>query len=87
MATVHLPRSLVALFPGTERRVDVAGATVAEIIAALDVDVPGLRNRLVDSGPVLRRHINVYVDGEPADLSTPVPPTAAVHIIPAVSGG
>ena len=87
MATVHLPRSLVALFPGTERRVDVAGATVAEIITALDTHVPGLRNRLVDAGPELRRHIKVYVDGEPADLSTPVPPTAAVHIIPAVSGG
>jgi len=87
VATVHLPRSLVALFPGTERRVDAAGTTVAEIIAALDTQVPGLRNRLVDAGPVLRRHINVYVDGEPADLSTPVRPTAAVHIIPAVSGG
>ena len=87
MATVHLPRSLVALFPGTERRVEAAGATVAEVIAALDVNVPGLRNRLVDAGPTLRAHINVYVDGEPADLATPVPPDARVHIIPAVSGG
>ncbi len=87
MATVHLPRSLVALFPGTERRVDVAGTTIAEIIAALDAQVPGLRNRLVDAGPELRRHINVYVDGEPADLATPVPQNAKVHIIPAVSGG
>ncbi|MEX2012136.1 MAG: MoaD/ThiS family protein [Chloroflexota bacterium] len=87
MATVHLPRSLVALFPGTDRRVEAAGATVAEVIAALDVNVPGLRNRLVDAGPTLRAHINVYVDGEPADLATPVPPDARVHIIPAVSGG
>jgi molybdopterin converting factor small subunit len=87
VATVHLPRSLVALFPGTERRVEVDAATVAEVIAALDVSVPGLRNRLVDAGPTLRRHINVYVNGEPADLTTPVPPNATVHIIPAVSGG
>jgi molybdopterin converting factor small subunit len=87
MATVHLPRSLVALFPGTERRVEAAGGTVAEVIAALDSAVPGLRNRLVDAGPTLRAHINVYVNGEPADLATPVPMNAAVHIIPAVSGG
>jgi sulfur-carrier protein len=87
VAIVHLPRSLVALFPGTERRVEAAGATVAEVIAALDVAVPGMRNRLVDAGPTLRAHINVYVDGEPADLVTPVPPYATVHIIPAVSGG
>jgi molybdopterin converting factor small subunit len=87
VATVHLPRSLVALFPGTERRLEAAGTTVAEVIAALDVAVPGLRNRLVDAGPTLRRHINVYVNGEPADLATPVPSNAAVHIIPAISGG
>jgi sulfur-carrier protein len=87
VATVHLPRSLVALFPGTERRVDVGGATVAEVITALDATVPGMRNRLVDAGPTLRAHINVYVDGDPADLTTPVPATATVHIIPAVSGG
>jgi sulfur-carrier protein len=87
VATVHLPRSLVALFPGTERRVEAAGATVAEVISTLDAAVPGLRNRLVDAGPTLRAHINVYVDGEPADLATPVPQGAKVHIIPAVSGG
>jgi molybdopterin converting factor small subunit len=87
VATVHLPRSLVALFPGTERRVEAAGATVADVIAALDTQVPGLRNRLVDAGPTLRAHINVYVDLEPADLATPVSPNATVHVIPAVSGG
>jgi molybdopterin converting factor small subunit len=87
VATVHLPRSLVALFPGTERRVEAAGATVAEVINTLDAAVPGLRNRLVDAGPTLRAHINVYVNGEPADLETPVAQNAAVHVIPAVSGG
>jgi molybdopterin converting factor small subunit len=87
VAVVHLPRSLVALFPGTPRRAEVEGATVAEIIAALDAQVPGMRNRLVDAGPTLRAHINVYVNSEPADLTTPVAPNATVHVIPAVSGG
>ncbi len=84
---VHLPRSLIALFPGAERRIPVAGATVAEVIDGLDVAVPGMRNRLLDAGPVIRAHINVYVSGERASLDTPVPPGAAVHVIPAVSGG
>jgi molybdopterin converting factor small subunit len=87
VATVHLPRSLVALFPGTPRRVEADGATVAEVIDALDRSVPGLRNRLIDAGPTLRAHINVYVDGEAAELSTAVPPSGTVHVIPAVSGG
>jgi len=84
---VHLPRSLVALFPGVPRQLDARGTTVAEVIADLDTRVPGLRNRLVDAGPTLRAHINVYVDREPATLETAVPAAAEVHVVPAVSGG
>ncbi len=87
MATVLLPRSLLALFPGVERRQEVAGTTVGEILDALDAGVPGMRDRLVDAGPRLRPHINVFVDGQPADLTTSVAVTATVHVIPAVSGG
>lgn len=87
MADVHLPRSLVGLFPGAPRRLEASGATVAEIIADLDTQVPGIRNRLLDAGPSIRTHINVFVSGERATLATPVPSGAVVHVIPAVSGG
>jgi sulfur-carrier protein len=87
VADVHLPRSLVALFPGAPRRVAASGATVADVIADLDAQVPGIRNRLVDAGPVIRTHINVFVSGQRATLATAVPPGAVVHVIPAVSGG
>ena len=87
MATVLLPRSLLTLFPGVERRHDLDGASVNDILTALDAAAPGMRERLVEEGPRLRRHINVFVDGQPADLATPVAPTATVHVIPAVSGG
>lgn len=85
--TVILPRSLVALIPGTDRRTEVEATTVAQAIDALDDRTPGLRNRLVDSGPEIREHINVFVDGEIATLETPLGPDATVHVIPAVSGG
>ena len=87
MATVVLPRSLVALFPGAERRLVVPGATVAEVIAALDVRVPGIADRLLAPRPAIREHLNVFVDGERAALDTSVGPGATVHVIPAVSGG
>ena len=87
MATVLLPRSLLALFPGAERRNEVAGQSVAALIETLDAAVPGLRDRLVEAGPRLRPHINVFVNGTPADLATPVADGAVVHVIPAVSGG
>jgi molybdopterin synthase sulfur carrier subunit len=87
MATVILPRSLVSLIPGTTRSTEVEATTVAEAIDRLDEQTPGIRNRLVDSGPVIRQHINVFVDAQPAALDTPLRPDSTVHVIPAVSGG
>jgi len=87
LATVLLPASLIALFPGTVKRHEVEGDTVAALIKALDRSVPGLRDRLVEEGPRLRPHINVFVDGSPGDLTTAVAPGATVHVLPAVSGG
>jgi molybdopterin converting factor small subunit len=87
VATVVLPRSLLTLFPGVERRHTLDGADVEEILSALDAAAPGMRDRLIEEGPRLRRHINVFVDGKPADLATRVPENATVHVIPAVSGG
>jgi molybdopterin converting factor small subunit len=87
MATVLLPGSLLALFPGVQRRHQVDGANVAAVIDDLDARIPGLRDRLVEDGPRLRPHINVFVAGQPADLATPVAPGDTVHVIPAVSGG
>jgi molybdopterin converting factor small subunit len=87
VATVLLPRSLLALFPGVGRRHEVGGDSVGAVIDALDLTVPGLRDRLVEAGPHLRPHINVFVDGSPAEITTPVGSEAVVHVIPAVSGG
>jgi molybdopterin converting factor small subunit len=84
---VILPRSLVSLIPGTERTSEVEASSVREAIDRLDARTPGLRNRLVDSGPVLREHINVFVDGDQATLETRLRPDSTVHVIPAVSGG
>lgn len=87
MAVVVLPRSLVVLFPGAERRVEADGATIGQLIDALDLRWPGVRDRLCQRGDALREFINVYVDGLPAGLDTPVRPGSTVHILPAVAGG
>ena len=87
MAEVRLPGSLVALFPGTPRRLDVPGATVLEVLDTLDARVPGMHDRLLTAGPEIREHIRLFVDGCQAELLTPVAPGSVVHVIPAVSGG
>jgi len=89
MATVHLPRSLVTLFTDPPpRRLHLQAATLAELVGQLDEGWPGMRDRLVETGPRIREHINVFVDGErERDLAAAIPSEAEVHIIPAVAGG
>jgi sulfur-carrier protein len=87
MADVHLPTTLMPLFPGLERRLDVDAATVDEAIDDLDRRWPGLRDRLCEPGPTIRMHIHVYVDGERSQLDTPLDARSRVDVIAAISGG
>ena len=85
--TVVLPAALVALFPGSESRVELAASTVGELLDELDSRWPGMRDRICDSRPAIRRHINVFVDGRRAGLDTRLVPGADVFILTAMSGG
>jgi molybdopterin converting factor small subunit len=87
MADVHLPPTLPPLFAGLPRRLDVDAATVAEAIERLDERWPGLRDRLCESGPALRPHINVFVDSERAALDTALAGGSRLDVIAAISGG
>jgi molybdopterin converting factor small subunit len=87
MADVHLPMTLTPLFAGLPRRLEVDAPTVDEAIGRLDAQWPGLRDRLCEPGPAIRRHIHVYVDRERAGLETPIGPRSRVDVIAAISGG
>ncbi len=85
--TVLLPSVLLRLFPGAPREVALEAGTVAEVMEGLEARWPGMRDRLCDSTPAIRRHLNVFVDGERARLETRLPPGAEVIVMTAVSGG
>jgi len=87
VAEVYLPSTLPPLFPELTRRVEVDAASVGEAIDRLNERWPGLRARLCEPGPTLRRHINVYVDRERAELTTPLEARSRVDVIAAISGG
>jgi molybdopterin converting factor small subunit len=84
---VTLPRALLNLFPDAKPQVALPAATVGEMIDGLDARWPGMRDRLCDSRPAIRRHINVFVDGRRASLETRLAPGAQVFVITAISGG
>jgi len=87
MADIHLPVTLPSLYADLPRRLDVDASTVDEAITRLDQQWPGLRDRLCEPGPALRRHINVYVDRERAGLDTAIDARSRVDVIAAISGG
>ena len=63
------------------------GGTVCELLEALEREHPATGGWLLDERGMLRRHVNVFVNGEPAGPDTPVSGDDRVHVIPAISGG
>jgi len=84
---VLLPTALVRLFPGCESEVEFSAATVDDAIDALDRRWPGMADRLRDSTPSIRCHLNIFVDGDKADLATRLDPDSEMIIMTAISGG
>ena len=84
---VHLPPALRTLFPGAPPTVEMNAATVGEAIRTLNLMWPGMRDRLCDSSPRIRQHINVFIEGRRAALETTLQPGAAIHIMIAMRGG
>lgn len=85
-ASVTLPEELVRLFPGCGRRVEVEASTIREVIDGLDARWPGMRDRLCDPTPRLRRRINVFVASERATLDTAVSPDDEIIVLTAIIG-
>ena len=84
---ILLPRALLDLFPEAAPEVRLPAFTVSEMIGALDARWPGMRDRLCDSTPRIRRHLNIFVEGRRASLETPLKPGAKIYVMTAISGG
>ncbi|MDP3418453.1 MoaD/ThiS family protein [Falsiroseomonas sp.] len=87
MERVLLPAALARLFPGAPRQVDLEATSVAQAIAGLEARWPGMADRICDSTPAIRRHLRIFVDGEPATLHAPLRPGAEMLVMTAMSGG
>ena len=68
--------------------VEARGATLAELLADLDRQFPGIRFRMIDEQDRVRKHMRVFVNRVPEeDLSKSLAPDDEVHIFQALSGG
>ena len=68
--------------------VEASGATLADLLADLDRQYPGLRFRMIDEQDRMRPHIRFFVNGQQVfGIERALRPTDAVHIVQALSGG
>jgi sulfur-carrier protein len=65
----------------------VQAFTVREALRALERAQPELRGWILDERGLLRRHINVFVDGEMGREDTAVGSAGVIDVLPAISGG
>jgi molybdopterin synthase sulfur carrier subunit len=84
---VRIPTPLRS-YTGDQKVVAAEGATLGEVLLDLDRQFPGLRFRVIDEQGRLRKHVNVWLDGERCrELSAPLAGIDEVVIMQALSGG
>ncbi len=86
MPRVHLREPLKRL-AGNRSEHALEGATVGEVLLALERAQPALDGWILDERDVLRPHINVFVNGELGRSDTQLGAEDRVDILPAISGG
>jgi molybdopterin converting factor small subunit len=86
MAIVRLRGPLKRL-AGDRSDHEVAGATVDDLLRAIERDHPAIGGWILDERGRVRRHINVFVNGERVEQEAAVGDEDRVDVLPAISGG
>ena len=86
MATVKLRAPLKDL-AGGNREVAIEGHSVGEVLRELERRHPKIEGWVLDEHGHVRRHVNVFVNGERVREDATVAADATVHVLPSISGG
>ena len=86
MATVRL-RGPLRQRAGDLPEHALEGSTIADVLRALEDANPALAGWILDERGRVRRHINVFVNGELGEGETAVGTDDRVDVLPAISGG
>ena len=87
---VRIPTPLRSLTKGNAE-IQAKGDTIDSVVADLELQFPGLKERLLDETGELRRFINIYVNQEDIRFlqaqKTTLKDGDEVSIVPAIAGG
>jgi molybdopterin converting factor small subunit len=86
MPTVRLRAPLKDLAGGNSD-VDIAGTTVGEVLRGLEAAWPKTTGWVLDERGAVRRHVNVFLNGERVREDAAVAPEDRLHVLPSITGG
>jgi molybdopterin synthase sulfur carrier subunit len=88
--TVNIPTPLRKL-TNNQSEVEIAAATVGELVDGLEGAYGGIAEKLLDEGGEIRRYVNIFVNDEDIRFldgkDTPLTDGDNVSIVPAIAGG
>jgi len=80
-------RAPLSELAGGKRELELEGATVGEVLKALEREHPDVKGWILDEQGNIREHINVFVNKEYGREDTAVGAQDRLHVLPAISGG
>jgi sulfur-carrier protein len=86
MAVVRLRGPLKKL-AGDRSDHAIEAGSVGELLRELEQAEPAVSGWILDERGLIRRHVNIFVNGERAGENTSVGPDDRVEVLPAISGG
>jgi sulfur-carrier protein len=86
MALVRL-RAPLSELAGGRRDLQLEGATVRDVLCALEDAHPAISGWILDERITIREHVNVFVNGEKGREDTALGADDRIHVIPSISGG
>ena len=80
-------RAPLSELAGGKRELELEGATVGEVLQALERAHPDVKGWILDEHGAIRDHINVFVNKDYGREDTSVGAQDRLHVLPAISGG
>jgi molybdopterin converting factor small subunit len=72
---------------GGNHRLAIDGATVGEVLRTLEATWPKTTGWILDEHGAVRRHVNVFRNGERVGAGEPVTAADQLHVLPSITGG
>lgn len=66
---------------------ELDGGSLLDVLRSLETEHPRIVGWVLDEHGRIRRHVNVFVNGEMTRDDLPLAPGDRVHVVPSITGG